>query len=86
MIINKETMGAPSMSTRPDENWMGEGWILVPKGLENKVMDHAPYCTLEFDGEGNLTDIAPTERPDPQPGPPDYFGFLEGLMEGYNNG
>jgi hypothetical protein len=57
MIINIENKGLQSMSTHPSENWMGDGYALVPPELEEKATLFAPYCELVFDAAGALIDV-----------------------------
>ena len=48
--------------TRP---WL-EGYIIVPAHLEAKAWESLGYCDLVIDEEtGALTDIIPTEKPEP---------------------
>lgn len=70
MIIHKTNYGIQAQSCRVyPENWEGEDWLPVPLELEQLAAQHAPYCTLVLDNNGNLTGIEPTERP-PEPTPP----------------
>jgi hypothetical protein len=57
MIINIETLGLQSMSTHPSDNWMGDGYMLVPPELEEKALLLAPHCELVFDEGGALVDL-----------------------------
>ncbi len=36
--------------------------------------------------DGTSITLSGEPKPEPPAPPPDYFGFLAGLMEGYNNG
>ena len=84
MIINKTTCQIQTISTHPNDNWMGDGWALVPPELEAKAWAFAPYCDLVFDGD-ELMDITDngTRPPEPPPEPePDTSAFILGLMEG----
>ena len=48
--------------------WL-EGYVEVPKHLIVKAWESCGYCDLVFDENGNLTDIIPTEKPEPEPTP-----------------
>ena len=56
MIINKTTKQVQTMSTHPNDNWLGDEWSLVPPELHAKALEFAPFCDLTFDGD-TLTDI-----------------------------
>lgn len=62
-IINKTTKSVESQSHRA-ENWMGADWLEVPPALEGLAFSCAGYCGLVVE-DGRLTDITPTERPEP---------------------
>lgn len=67
MILNTENKGYEEQSHRAyPENWNGEGWLPVPIELEAKVRANSSYCELVIE-DGVLTDITPTERPEPEP-------------------
>ena len=64
MVINLKSKSLQSQSHRPDgENWMGDGWVSVPKNLEKSALLYAPFCELVL-SEGRLTGIIPLEKPE----------------------
>lgn len=79
--------GLQSQSHR-EECWL-EGWIAVPEGLTQAVLDCGGYCELTVE-DGILTAITPKERPArPEPEPTeaerlradvDYILAMEGLV------
>lgn len=73
MIINKITKGFQSRSDKPNENWTEETNIFVVEDgteLAQKIVTNYPYFDFVLDGQGNLIDITPTERPhEPTPEP-----------------
>lgn len=56
--------GIQSQSHRR-ECWL-EGWVAVPEELTADLWACGGYCELHLDGEGNLTGLTPTERPQAQ--------------------
>lgn len=66
VIINETTKCIELQSHRKQgENWNGEGWIVVPKELEEKVLLYAPFCELvikEIDGKKVITDVIEKEK------------------------
>ena len=83
MIINKTTKSIEHQSHRPNENWMGDGWFLVPDGTElaDKILACAPNFDIIVKG-GKLLDVMPTEplEPEPEPLEPpalDYVTFAD---------
>jgi hypothetical protein len=57
MIINKNTFQVMTMSTHPNDNWMGEDWVVVPAELETEAQGLSPFVTLEFDDDGALAAV-----------------------------
>ncbi len=78
--------GLQSQSGRT-ECWL-EGWVAVPKELEQAVWECGGYCELTVE-EGVLTAVTPTEQPaQPEPEPTeeeqlradvDYLAALQGV-------
>ena len=89
MTILNKTTHVVEWNSQMEENWMGEGWIVVPKELEQTARECGGFCELEFDGEGELIAITPTEKPkppEPEPSPAerlradvDYLAALQGV-------
>ncbi len=72
MLINKKTKQVIEISSKPNENWIGDGYYLVDSRTElaEKIRLNAPYFEPITDGTGQLVDITPTERPEePEPEP-----------------
>lgn len=69
MLINKKTKQVIEISSKPNENWIGDGYYLVDSRTElaEKIRLNAPYFEPITDGTGQLVDITPTERPEPEP-------------------
>ena len=73
-MIVREDRNFESLSVYPNTDWYNEGNYVVDetteegKPLVNKIKEHSPYFDFVLDGEGNLIDITPTERP-PAPTP-----------------
>jgi hypothetical protein len=71
MIINKTTKGVIDRNDKPFENWTGdnEKYYLVDSRSElaKKIRSNAPYFEPITDETGQLVDITPTERPEPEP-------------------
>ncbi|NLB29738.1 MAG: hypothetical protein GX823_05880 [Clostridiales bacterium] len=85
MIIHKTTNQVQTMSTHPNDNWMGEEWALVPPELHERAWELAPYCIPEFDGDGNLIDIQDSGGRPPEPGPEPTADELLSLILGVDN-
>ena len=80
MIINKTTCHVQTMSTHPNDNWMGDDWALVPERLKSKAVEYAPYCSLVWDDE-ELVDIIDTGRPpvpEPEPASEELLNIMLG--------
>ena len=72
MVIDKVTKCFLTRSDKPNENWTEETNIFIVEDgteLAQKIIANYPYFDFILDGQGNLTDITPTERP-PAPTPP----------------
>jgi len=66
MIINLTTKEVRTLSSRPHDNWIGEGWAVVPAALETMAAELAPYCKLKHNKYGEITDIVDDgTRPEP---------------------
>lgn len=61
-IINIETHAIQGSSVHKN-NWMGDGWVIVPPELEAEALASGGFCELTFDDAGNLVGLTPTERP-----------------------
>ena len=57
MIINLTTKEVRELSSHPHVNWMGEGWVVVPLELENKVRSLVPHCKLRRNRYGEIVDV-----------------------------
>ena len=82
MIINKTTYQVQTMSTHPNDNWMGDGWALVPPQLESKARELAPYCNLVFDGDTLIGITDNGERPpvtEPEPTAEELLNLILGV-------
>ena len=68
MLINKNTKQVIEISSKPNENWIGDGYYLVDSRSElaEKIRLNAPYFDFILDNSGELIDITPTERPEPE--------------------
>lgn len=61
-IINTETHEILGSSVHK-ENWMGDGWHIIPPELESAALESLGYCDLTFDSAGNVVGLTPTDRP-----------------------
>lgn len=70
-MIIFENKGFQTRSDKPNSDWTGNALYVVPDGsmLAQKVMENYPYYEFVLDEAGKLIDIAPTERPEPEPEP-----------------
>ena len=71
MIIFKDTLSVITRSDTPNENWADEENVFVvddTSELGGKILTIMPYFDFVLDGQGNLIDVTPTERP-PEPPP-----------------
>lgn len=66
--------GLQSQSGRT-ECWM-EGWIAVPKELEDTVWNSGGYCKLDIQ-DGVLIGVTPIEKPEPVPTPQEMISNLK---------
>lgn len=66
-IINKESHTV-EWRDNERENWMGDGWVVVPPELEQAARESGGCCELAFDRSGALVGLTPTEKP-PRPEP-----------------
>jgi len=59
MIVNKLNKGFQTRQDKPNSNWLGEEWFLVPDNspLANKIERLYPRYDFVLDGNGNLLDI-----------------------------
>lgn len=59
MIINKFDKGYQTRDDKPNENWLGEGWYLVPdnSALARRVQELFPRYDFVLDNDGNLIDV-----------------------------
>lgn len=75
MIVFKSTKCFEQNSLFPSENYTEYDDELLyvvdettekGKELARKIIENAPYFDFVLDNEGNLIDITPTERPEPE--------------------
>lgn len=59
MIVNKLNKGFQTHSEKPNTNWLGDEWYLVPDGSElaNKIMQYFPRYDFVLDKNDNLIDV-----------------------------
>lgn len=63
MITNPITGEIQTLSSHPNDNWMGAPWLLVPKELEAQVNSLLPFVRFEVDETGAIISAADdTER------------------------
>ena len=62
MITNPITGEVQTLSSHPNDNWMGEPWLLVPKALEAQVISLLPFVRFEVDETGAI--IAVSDDPE----------------------
>ena len=66
MVVNKKTKAFIELSNRPNHNWMGEDWYLVPDNSElaNKIKDLYPRYDFVLDGDKlvDVVEVAKTEE------------------------
>ena len=70
-MIVRENKGFETRTDKPNENWTDDVDVFVVEDgaeLAQKIIANSPYFDFVLDGEGNLIDITPTERP-PEPTP-----------------
>lgn len=69
------------------ENWMGDGWAIVPQELNDQLNDGYCDITTELDEEQGLivTALTPTEKPEPVVEPTDWDMMAEAITEGVNS-
>ena len=65
--INVGSNGAHGLQSQSDrtECWL-DGWIAVPKDLEDKVWETLGWCDLQIE-DGILIDVIPREKPTSDP-------------------
>lgn len=64
MIVNFADKTYEIQSDRkPDENWMGDGWMAMDENSElgKKIIAHAPFYDFVYE-EDKVVDITPLER------------------------
>lgn len=84
MIINKTTYEVQTMSSHPDDNWMGGDWAIVPETLHKKAEAFTPYCILVWSGDA-LVDILESGTRPPVPEPEPSADELLNLLLGVEN-
>lgn len=72
------------------ENFMGDGWLIVPDELHDEVWECVGCCDLIIEND-ELVGIVAKERPiPPEPPEPEPYTnsqeFITGMMEGVKNG
>ena len=83
-MIIYENKGYETRSDKPNENWLADypdlpqPLFVVPDGSElaQKIIENCPYYDFVVQ-DGRLTDITPTERPEPEPEPPSELEQLK---------
>ena len=58
MIANPITGEVQSLSTHPNDNWMGAPWLLVPKALEAEVNALLPFVRFTLDEDGSILSVS----------------------------
>ena len=58
MVINNSTKQVQTQSSHPHDNWMGEGWEVIPYELESKAMSLSPFVTILRNEAGEIVDLA----------------------------
>lgn len=59
MIINLNGYSVMTQSGHPHDNWMGDGWAIVPKEFEALCLENSPFLKLSFDENGEIEAITP---------------------------
>ena len=57
MVINTSTKQVQTQSSHPHDNWMGEGWEVVPYELESKAMSLSPFMVILRNEAGEIVDF-----------------------------
>ena len=57
MIINTETFDIASSTAYRNENWIGAPWELLPRELEEKATEYAPWIIIVRDTGGAIVDL-----------------------------
>lgn len=59
MIVNKNDKSFQTRSDKPNENWLGNEWYVIPdeSELADKVMQLFPRFDLVLDKKGNVVDV-----------------------------
>lgn len=76
MIVYKDK-NYETRADKPNENWTAKDVYVVEDGSElaNKIIASYPYYEFVL-SDGELIDIAPAERPEPEPDEPTEFEQL----------
>jgi len=72
-----------TQSHRPNENWTGRTDVVFvddASELATRIEQSAPYFSRILDGDGNLIDIVPTERPPKPPEPPSDLDTIKEIQ------
>jgi len=81
-LIVRENKRYETLGLYPDSDWYTEGNYVVNETTENgkliasKIIEHCPYFDFVLDGNGNLIDIAPTERSPEPPSEPTQDDYM----------
>lgn len=92
MIFNLQSKKYETNSTHPNDNWTDDpSYIVIPdrSELADKIINNYPYFDCVLGEDGNLIDIAPTEKPEPPAPEPtetdqinakiDYIAMMTGV-------
>lgn len=66
MIVNINDKSFQTRSDRPDTNWLGDEWVIVPDNSElaNKIMQLFPRFDLVLDENDNVVDVVEVAKTD----------------------
>lgn len=66
MIINKLNKSFQTRSDKPNTNWLGNEWVVVPDNSElaNKIMQLFPRFDLVLDENDNVVDVVEVPKTD----------------------
>ena len=59
MLVNKENKGFQTRNDKPNSNWLGDEWYVIPDNspLANKIIQYFPRYDFVLDGNDNLIDV-----------------------------
>jgi len=79
MIIHKSTKSVETLSGHPNENFGNYPNVFIVDDnceLGKRILANIPFFEIVLDGEGNLADVIPTERPPAPPPEPNQDDYL----------